>query len=140
MTITALKTFGVLLALMASAGVVAGDERPIELFDGKTLDGGRQRGHHSFMPTGRLSSNISVPFSVINGYQKGLGLKSSPRSGVVELPDESLELQLGWVVLIDHRPPLAADPIQIERTMVRGENALNVLLVLRAHRDQFEQK
>jgi len=68
------------------------------------------------------------------------GALSLPRSGIVELSDESLELQLGWVVLIDHRPPLAAYPIQIERTAVRRENALNVLLVLRAHRDQFEHK
>ena len=61
-------------------------------------------------------------------------------SGIVELADELFELQLGRVVLIDHCPPFAAYPIQIEQTTVRRENALNVLLVLRAHRDQFEHK
>jgi hypothetical protein len=39
MTMTTLKTFCVLLAAMASAGVAAAAEKPIELFDGKTLDG-----------------------------------------------------------------------------------------------------
>ena len=39
MTMTALKTLCVLLASLASAGVVAAAEKPIELFNGKTLDG-----------------------------------------------------------------------------------------------------
>ena len=38
-TMTVLRTLCILFASMASAGVVAAAEKPIELFNGKTLDG-----------------------------------------------------------------------------------------------------
>ncbi len=42
-TMTALRTLCILFASMASAGVVAAVEKPIELFNGKTLDGWKVR-------------------------------------------------------------------------------------------------